>query len=1452
MPKLCLNMIVKDESHIIRETLESVTKYIDYYVISDTGSSDNTVEIIKEYFDSVGIKGEIYHDEWKDFGHNRSLALKHAQGKSDYIWIIDADDIIIGDFRPYNLTKDSYLIKIGTDFVYWRQNIFKNFKDYVWKYKGRCHEYPCCDKPNITQENLEGDYYLDSRRLGNRNKDPNKLLKDAKIFEEELEKNPNDERSTFYLAQSYFDHGDIEKGVKYYKKRATMGGFYEEVYYSLYRAAVGLQHLNKDWKEVKTAFMNAHNHSKYRAEPIYEIAKHYRLNDDFENGYKYANYGAKIKFPEQSMLFVSADVYKWKMLDEFSLCAYYSKRYMEAYKAYKKLTNLEGIDDSTMDRFKSGLNFTEDRIKELDKKNCLVHFGNCVISKDNKIWTHIDDLAIFYDVYVTGNRIDFSDSDNYTYLDLDSVKLKKYFIAIFVDSVNFIYSDINANKNVLFLTSPNISYKFTNQLTVNIYNSKEISKLLNKINRIICDSESTRDQLVNKYNILKDYIKILNQDLDDYDFTIHTGKPIIKINNIFHDKEKANGGFEFIYPPSIKKYLDNDMEDDALNETTTKFFNELPKNGLIQSQILLELSRWAFRLKDYDLCETYCRKAIKKIKYKNSGLADDILLQIAKCSYELKKYNESFKLADNILKKKGAMPNIDEIQTIRDKNIEHIKDDLLAYPEDHIKEITKDVKKRDKINVIFSITTCKRYDLFEKTINSFINCCLDANLIDYWLCVDDNSLKKDRMKMEKNYPFFNFVWKDDSQRGHEVSMNIIHDKLSNADYLIHLEDDFHFIDKRRYVTESINILRHDDKLGQVAFNKHYTEVEPYKIKIVGGTTKFLEDGTRYLVHKYIPSGTPEYEREMGKLKSGEYSNLYWPHFTFRPSMHRCKTWREIGLFYKTNHFELEYAKEYIKRGYQTAFLDAFTCIHIGKKTWEKNSENSYALNDTTQFSIKGTKSKFETYVISWNDKIGLDKWTEFKKNARDILDAYVRQPPVSNLPSLNDIKDKVNIDNTIFRRDIISYLFTHRELWNKNKDWILILDDHMIFISNIINQLNKLIKNSNSDDLLGFILGDRSYLVNMEGCKELLDRKFEGLDILSVLNDFKDVRNMNLVTEDNLSFIKKEPKQIEGYTFYSGLDSLFGDLKYEGDIGIEKLKIECDKDMECVAFNTLGYIKTSVNRPEEFILIPNYTGINDGLYVKNNNVYLQNKINYVIKNSIKKEKSNLTFVIIACDGYVNLEKTINNFIKRCKDIGIIDKWICAYINDNLTDDDIDKMKLKYPFFEYITKNKTINGYSENVNFILDKVDTDYIVYFEDSWLCKTDFKLTKYVDLLDIGIFDQLLLISIGGEHKKMDDITIDDIYNYEYNENHKLKNSKYREFDKNNGKIQGSYDSANGWWWPGFSLIPSVINLTKFKNSVGKFNEEIDEKLFEYDYSVRSYEAGMKIAYVNNKIKNI
>ena len=98
---ICLNMIVKNEAHIIKETFDNILTYIalSYWVISDTGSTDGTQQVIKDYFNSKNIDGELFEDEWRDFGYNRTLALKHANKKTDYLFIFDADDRIHGNFK---------------------------------------------------------------------------------------------------------------------------------------------------------------------------------------------------------------------------------------------------------------------------------------------------------------------------------------------------------------------------------------------------------------------------------------------------------------------------------------------------------------------------------------------------------------------------------------------------------------------------------------------------------------------------------------------------------------------------------------------------------------------------------------------------------------------------------------------------------------------------------------------------------------------------------------------------------------------------------------------------------------------------------------------------------------------------------------------------------------------------------------------------------------------------------------------------------------------------------------------------------------------------------------------------------------------------------------------------------------------------------------------------------
>lgn len=362
---VCLNMIVKNEEHVLHELFATIKKYIDYWVICDTGSTDNTKQLIIDYFKKEGIPGDLVEEPWKNFGYNRSVALKHCKGKADYIWVIDADDLVVGDLVLPNLIADAYSLQYGDGFTYMRTQIFNNKLD--WEYVGVLHEYPnCTSKKHINLQPVEGNYYISSRRLGDRNKVTDKYLRDAKVLEEALKDEPNNSRYVFYLAQSYMDHGDFKKAIKWYKKRVEMKGWFEEVYYSYYRIAKALVRLGIPWEHVEQAFDLAHQYLPSRCEPLYHIAYHYRCNDEFEKGYKYAKEGSLIPYPKDQVLFLYRNVYDYKIWDELAICAYYTGRYQEAADVGFKLLREGNVPKDQLDRVRTNLKYSLDKLKNKD------------------------------------------------------------------------------------------------------------------------------------------------------------------------------------------------------------------------------------------------------------------------------------------------------------------------------------------------------------------------------------------------------------------------------------------------------------------------------------------------------------------------------------------------------------------------------------------------------------------------------------------------------------------------------------------------------------------------------------------------------------------------------------------------------------------------------------------------------------------------------------------------------------------------------------------------------------------------------------------------------------------------------------------------------------------------------------------------------------------------------
>lgn len=364
LPKICLNMIVKDEEHCVVETLESVYKYIDYYIIVDTGSTDNTKKVIKEFFDSKNIKGEIHDVPWRDFGYNRSKALEYCAGKCKYAWMIDADDLVHGELKfPDKMELDGYNLCFGTGFVYWRCQVFRMDKPGIhggprWKYEGVLHEYPKAMLKMAKTTYLKGNYFLESRRMGARSKVSDKYRRDAEIFEKRLQEEGENERYRFYLAQSYYDCQEYEKALENYQKRIDLGGWKEELYFSQYRIAICKARLGANVLEVVNAFMNSTLLHPGRAEPYYEIARIFRISKMYRHAYEYGKLGLPLKYNE-TYLFCTKAVFDFMLKDEVAISAYYIGEYLDSLTLIQQLNVLPELPESYKARLQINFEFSK-------------------------------------------------------------------------------------------------------------------------------------------------------------------------------------------------------------------------------------------------------------------------------------------------------------------------------------------------------------------------------------------------------------------------------------------------------------------------------------------------------------------------------------------------------------------------------------------------------------------------------------------------------------------------------------------------------------------------------------------------------------------------------------------------------------------------------------------------------------------------------------------------------------------------------------------------------------------------------------------------------------------------------------------------------------------------------------------------------------------------------------
>jgi tetratricopeptide (TPR) repeat protein len=324
IPTICLNMIVKNESKIITRLFDSVLPIIDCYCICDTGSTDDTIDIINKYFSNKNIPGKVVHEPFKNFCYNRNFALQTSIGMSDYVLLLDADMILdIKNFDKKILDNyDSFTILQGNDsFFYQNLRIIKN--NGLYTYVGVTHEY--IDSPNGNRNYDITKDTLFIKDIGDGGCKTNKYERDVKLLTEGIQEDPSNVRYYFYLANSFHDLGRNEEAIETYEKRISMGGWNQEVWYSHYRIGNCYKNLGKI-SDAIYHWLNSFDYLSERLEGIYEIIKHYRIISKHKLAHQFYLMAKKIldlNLDTSNYLFVHNDIYTNKIYYEYTIIAAY-------------------------------------------------------------------------------------------------------------------------------------------------------------------------------------------------------------------------------------------------------------------------------------------------------------------------------------------------------------------------------------------------------------------------------------------------------------------------------------------------------------------------------------------------------------------------------------------------------------------------------------------------------------------------------------------------------------------------------------------------------------------------------------------------------------------------------------------------------------------------------------------------------------------------------------------------------------------------------------------------------------------------------------------------------------------------------------------------------------------------------------------------------------------------
>lgn len=320
MITVSLCMIVKNEEKVIGRCLESVKDIVDEINIVDTGSTDKTKEIVRQYTDRV------FDFKWiDDFAAARNFSFQQAT--KEYIFWLDADDVLSVDnqkkfvslkkkITEIELTKKSPIEAVSMDYhlsfdgvgnsmyTIKRYRLVLRAKNFRWD--GVVHEYLA-----IGGNLYDGDVAVEHRPIDH---DSNRNLN---IYEARLARQEEfSPRDIYYYANELKDHQRYHDAIKYYILFLDTGkGWVEDNIQACFKTAECYGHVGKE-KELDW-LLESLKYAAPRPEGCYKIGVHFLALENYETAIYWFKQAVTVV---DSQWFRNAAYQTWMPLLQLCVC----------------------------------------------------------------------------------------------------------------------------------------------------------------------------------------------------------------------------------------------------------------------------------------------------------------------------------------------------------------------------------------------------------------------------------------------------------------------------------------------------------------------------------------------------------------------------------------------------------------------------------------------------------------------------------------------------------------------------------------------------------------------------------------------------------------------------------------------------------------------------------------------------------------------------------------------------------------------------------------------------------------------------------------------------------------------------------------------------------------------------------------------------------------------------